>query len=224
MDDGEASAARSGLGSMDEAPNDVGKRLAKAWGERLAGDAAAGGEAGEEEAALMQELAATLVHPSDVPVPASSRALDLARSLGERNGGAAPGALHTRLVHLRAALFSDLLEGANLHGEGWRNTIETCLDRADRSIAPLAEAAFEGAEGNVAADPLRQRASPTDQLVRRLRHDIKTPLQAASLNLELLALDHADDAGDLEAIETIQASIDQAVDMLRPLDRPGDEQ
>ena len=223
MDDGEASAARSGLGSMDDAPSGTGKRLAEAWGERLAGDAAAGGEAGEEEEALVQELAAALPHPFDAPVSTSPRALDLARSLGERNGGAGRGALHARFVHLRAVLFADLLEGANLHGEGLRNTIETCLDRADRSIAPLAEAAFEGAEERAAADPLRQRASWTDQLVRRLRHDIKTPLQAASLNLELLALERADDAGDLEAIETIQASIDQAVDMLRPLDRPSDE-
>ena len=75
----------------------------------------------------------------------------------------------------------------------------------------------------MAADPRQQRDPRTDRLVQRLRHDIKTPLQAASLNLELLALERAGDADDLEAIETIQASIDQAVEMLRPLDRPRDE-
>ena len=222
MNESEASAARSGLGGMGGAMSGAGERLAKAWGERLAGDGAAGGGAGEAEAALVQELAATLLYPADAPVSTSQRALELARSLGERTGGSGCGTLHARLAHLRAALFADLLKGLGLHNQGRASAVEACFDRADRLIAPLAEAAFKGADDSVTADPRQRRDPRTDRLVQRLRHDIKTPLQAASLNLELLALERAGDVGDVEAIETIQASIDQAVDMLRPLDRPRD--
>ena len=65
------------------------------------------------------------------------------------------------------------------------------------------------------APPHDPTASLPPDLARILRHDIKTPLQAASLNLELLALEHEDDAGVIASIATIQESLDTAVQMLK---------
>ena len=68
------------------------------------------------------------------------------------------------------------------------------------------------AAGGASADPLD---SLDPELARILRHDIKTPLQAASLNLELLALEQDGNADVTEAIASIQASLDTAVAMLQ---------
>lgn len=72
--------------------------------------------------------------------------------------------------------------------------------------------AVYGAWDGVACDAL----SP--ELGKILRHDIKTPLQAASLNLELLALEQEGQAELLDAIQTIQQSLDSAVGMLQRFD------
>jgi len=66
-------------------------------------------------------------------------------------------------------------------------------------------------------DPL---AGVDPALAKLIRHDIKTPLQAASLNLELLAMEQAGNVPVVEAIATIQASLDDAVAMLHRFDRP----
>jgi len=72
-----------------------------------------------------------------------------------------------------------------------------------------------GAPGD-AKDPLHGM-DPT--LARILRHDIKTPLQAASLNLELLALEQEGNEEVVEAIVRIQQSLDDAVAMLHHFEK-----
>lgn len=57
------------------------------------------------------------------------------------------------------------------------------------------------------------------EIGRVVRHDVKTPLQAASLNLELLALESAEKGIDTEQLELIQRSLDSAVEMLGRFDR-----
>ena len=53
-----------------------------------------------------------------------------------------------------------------------------------------------------------------DAAASKLRHDVKTPLQATSLNLELLTLESAERGLDTEALDTIQRSLDQVVALL----------
>ena len=220
-EDDETSLAERGLGGMDSAVAGAGERLLRAWRERLASDGSAGGVAGATEAALVRELAAGLLYPVDAPKSMSARSLKLARTLGERAHGMDTATLHARFAHLRGALFADLLDNAvpSLPEEEGRR-IGLCLDRAEELVGPLAAAAFDGCCESASVDPQHRRTDRAERLVQRLRHDIKTPLQAASLNLELLALERAESEDDVEAIATIQASIDQAVDMLRPLDEP----
>jgi len=91
------------------------------------------------------------------------------------------------------------------------------LSNGTTSDAPPAESGDRiGRDGNAAGgastDPL---GSLDPDLARILRHDIKTPLQAASLNLELLALEQDGNADVTEAIASIQASLDTAVAMLQ---------
>ena len=63
------------------------------------------------------------------------------------------------------------------------------------------------------------RLAGMDPTLRKLiRHDIKTPLQAASLNLELLAMEQEDNADVTAAIATIMQSLDSAVEMLQRFD------
>ena len=75
-----------------------------------------------------------------------------------------------------------------------------CVRAATRAVRPVAVAAEE---------------AWFDERGRTLRHDIKTPLQAASLNLELLALESDEKGLDTEALDVIQRSLDQAVELLR---------
>ena len=55
-------------------------------------------------------------------------------------------------------------------------------------------------------------------LGKLIRHDIKTPLQAASLNLELLAMEQEGNPDVTGAIATIMQSLDAAVEMLQRFD------
>ena len=53
-----------------------------------------------------------------------------------------------------------------------------------------------------------------DESGRKLRHDVKTPLQASSLNLELLTLETAERGLDTEPLDTIQRSLDRVAELL----------
>ena len=88
--------------------------------------------------------------------------------------------------------------------------------RAASTSAPEAAAAPDAAPDVApAASPL---AGLDPALGKLIRHDIKTPLQAASLNLELLAMEQEDNPAVTGAITTIMESLDSAVAMLQRFD------
>ena len=74
-----------------------------------------------------------------------------------------------------------------------------------------------GASAGAAADARPDGMDPV--LAKLIRHDIKTPLQAASLNLELLAMEQEGNPAVTGAIETIIESLDSAVAMLQRFDK-----
>jgi len=117
------------------------------------------------------------------------------------------GTLHAVFGELGEALFSQLIDRRNVAAESSSQaSVERCQRDAARAVRPVAVAACEGWMGE------RGRA---------FRHDIKTPLQAASLNLELLALEGAGSGLDLDALEVIQRSLDQAVEIVDLQDPDG---
>ena len=82
-----------------------------------------------------------------------------------------------------------------------------------------AEADHDDAHGASPATPGGDPFASLDPAVGKLiRHDIKTPLQAASLNLELLAMEQEGNPEVTGQIETIMQSLDSAVAMLRRFD------
>lgn len=68
------------------------------------------------------------------------------------------------------------------------------------------------------AAPIAAFPALDPELAKLIRHDIKTPLQAASLNLELLAMEQEGNPSVTGAIETIMQSLDSAVAMLQRFD------
>lgn len=142
------------------------------------------------------------------------------------------------LLHRAGAAFARLGSGARVAG------MDLAALRA--AVAPLAElvgadergragvAALQGlavgawhapGESGEAAGAAPSAAGAPDpfrgldpRLGKMIRHDIKTPLQAASLNLELLAMEHEDDPNVTGAIATIMQSLDSAVEMLQRFD------
>ena len=139
-------------------------------------------------------------------------------ALAERAGrsfvrlGAAARAAGLSLQDLAALLdaLRDVVEGidagsalATVHGlaaGGWH---------ADASPAPVPLPAAPSGDPFARLDPA---------LGKLIRHDIKTPLQAASLNLELLAMEQGDNPEVTGAIATIMQSLDSAVAMLQRFD------
>ncbi len=86
-----------------------------------------------------------------------------------------------------------------------------------RADADASRAATDPEGGKVSGGSSVPGLDPS--LAKLIRHDIKTPLQAASLNLELLAMEQEGNPAVTGAIETIMESLDSAVAMLQRFDK-----
>lgn len=192
--------------------------LRAAWAERVAAQVSLGererslldGEpAGTIAAAVLGHARASEDGAVEEPV------LEAAASIGRtaRDLGIGHAALQEVFGRLHDAMVTTLLGGqgglpvaASLAGADATGEIAAAVHRTADAVRAAATAASE---------------AWFDERGRAFRHDIKTPLQAASLNLELLTLECAEKGLDTEALDVIQESLDRAVEMLRGFEPVG---
>ena len=180
--------------------------LLAAWRERVAADAALGPDAIERTAHADDAFGGAL-------------AALVARSLGA--SGAAVGDESEAALAAGRAAFAGRLDLPGLQRLlGHLHDVVTArlLERASDADGHLSTARAEKAVRRVRDAMERIVVEATrgwfDEAGRKLRHDVKTPLQATSLNLELLTLETAERGLDTEPLDTIQRSLDQVVDLL----------
>lgn len=221
---------RAGTRSADDASSGEAVGLERDWRDRVVADEAlvASARAVFEGSAVNTGALAIEALALAGSMCGDSPAL-LATPVAEETGRAAPiralapSSLEALFGHLQDALVVVLLRRASVGTKGGESLANaqaalraSSARRATAAIAATLNAARAEQAAGVAG------GSAGEELARMLRHDIKTPLQAASLNLELLALESAEKGLNGDELDVIQRSIDQAVAMLRRFDGSGD--
>jgi len=196
---------------MTERPlNDAHQVLAlrQTWRRRVAADARLDGDAGglfTEEGESLDAVVAAVVAVAFGGGGAERGAVESARAAFAT--GRAAHARQIDLIGLQRLL-------GHLHDALSGQLIRRSAEPDDSLSGSRAEGIARAARAAMERPIVEATRGWFDEAGRKLRHDVKTPLQATSLNLELLTLESGERGLDTAALDTIQHSLDQVVEML----------